>query len=366
MSTLLEDRKKDDRRRLGVKSLLGRYALIAAILAIVIAFYAYLAGYLTPGALTPGKFVDGFEEVNGLHPGFRRFHPKGVCVSGYFTSNGQGVALSRARVFESGQVPVLGRFSLGAGLPDMPDGPDVARGLGLQFAAADGEPWRMTMINVPVFPFRTPDAFYEQMLASKPDPQTGKPDPEKMKAFLARHPATLKALTLIKAHSAGSGFADSTFFALHAFRFVNAAGESTLVRWLLESDQPAGKTPSQPGRSYLFDTLIAQIHQAPLRWRLVVVVGQPGDPTDDPTLPWPAERKRVEVGVVTLDKIESDDTSPVADINFDPLVLPTGITPSDDRILLARSAIYSRSFTRRAGETRGPSAISPASVRKGD
>ena len=73
MSTIVEESKHDERRRLGAMSLLGRYALIAAILAVVVAFYAYLAGYLTPDALTPGKFVDGFEEVNGLHPGFRRF-----------------------------------------------------------------------------------------------------------------------------------------------------------------------------------------------------------------------------------------------------------------------------------------------------
>ena len=56
---------------------------------------------------------------------------------------------------------------------------------------------------------------------------------------------------------------------------------------------------------------------------------------------------------------------PVTDLNFDPLVLPAGIAPSDDPLLSARSAVYSRSFTRRAGESRQPSAITPAEVRKG-
>jgi catalase len=97
----------------------------------------------------------------------------------------------------------------------------------------------------------------------------------------------------------------------------------------------------------------------------IVIVGQPGDPTSDATLPWPAGREEVEVGTVTLDKIESDDTSEARDINFDPLVLPVGIAPSDDPLLSARSAVYSKSFTRRAGETKQPSAITPAEVRKG-
>jgi len=46
--------------------------------------------------------------------------------------------------------------------------------------------------------------------------------------------------------------------------------------------------------------------------------------------------------------------------------LPVGIEPLDDPLLSARSAVYSQSFTRRSGETKEPSAISPADTRKGD
>jgi catalase len=73
----------------------------------------------------------------------------------------------------------------------------------------------------------------------------------------------------------------------------------------------------------------------------------------------------VEVGTLTLERVKSDDASAARDINFDPLVLPVGIAPSDDPLLSARSAVYSQSFTRRAGEPKQPSAITPAEVRKG-
>jgi hypothetical protein len=53
-------------------------------------------------------------------------------------------------------------------------------------------------------------------------------------------------------------------------------------------------------------SLIAQIHRQPLRWRLIVIVGQPGDPTHDPTIPWPEEREKVDVGTLTLDRVESE------------------------------------------------------------
>jgi len=108
----------------------------------------------------------------------------------------------------------------------------------------------------------------------------------------------------------------------------------------------------------------AAIHAAPLQWHLVLTVGQPGDPTADATLPWPADRRQVDVGTLTIDQIESEDTSPTRDINFDPLVLPNGITASDDPLLSARSAAYSQSFTRREGERKYPSAVSPTETAK--
>ena len=290
-------------------------------------------------------------------------------VSGFFESNGNGVRLSKAVVFRPGRVPVIGRFSLAGGQPYAADMPDTVRGLGLQFSLPDGELWRTAMINLPVFPVRTPEAFYEQLIASKPDPKTGKPDPAKMKAFLARHPETVQALKVIKGQPVSSGFGNSTFHGLNAFRFINAAGDSIPVRWLLTPEQPfeAASTASAPqDKNYLFDALIAQIHRQPLRWHLIVIIGQPGDPTNDATIAWPEGREKVDVGTLTLDRVESDETSAATDINFDPLVLPAGIAPSDDPLLSARSAVYSQSFTRRAGETKQPSAITPADVRKGE
>ena len=102
-----------ERPRLGKASTLARFALIGVALAAVAGTFAYLGGWFTPNELTPARFTDGFEQVNGVHPGFRRNHAKGVGVSGFFESNGNGVRLSKAVVFQPGRVPVIGRFSLG-------------------------------------------------------------------------------------------------------------------------------------------------------------------------------------------------------------------------------------------------------------
>jgi catalase len=329
--------------------------------------FLYLGGWFSPRTLTPSRLTDGFERVDGIHPGFRRNHAKGVCVNGFFESSGQGVRLSKALVFKAGRLPVIGRFSLGGGNPYVADSPDAVRGLGLSFRLPDGEEWRMAMINLPVFPFNTPQAFYDRLLATQPDPKTGKPDKGKMAAFLASHPETVRAIKVIQSHPASSGFDNSAYYALNAFYFVDANGASIPVRWAVIPDQPfvpADHTRSGGNKSYLFDALIASIREHPLQWHLVITIGQPGDPTNDATIPWPEERERMDVGTLTLDRIESEETSSARDINFDPLVLPSGIAPSDDPLLSARSAVYSRSFTRRAGERKEPSVVTPSEVRK--
>jgi catalase len=355
--------------RLGTVSTLTNFALIGVALAAVVGMFAFLGGWFTPHDLTPARFTDAFEHVDGAHSGFRRNHAKGLGVFGFFESNGNGIRLSKAVVFRPGRVPVIGRFSLSGGQPYVADMAGTVRGLALQFSLPDGELWRTAMINLPVFPVSTPKAFYERLVASKPDPNTGKLDPAEMKAFLARHPETVQAMTVIKGHAVSSGFENSTFHSLNAFRFINSAGDSIPVRWLMTPIQPfeAASTASAPrGTNYLFDTLIAQIRRQPLRWHLMVIIGQPGDPTNDATSSWPEGREKVDVGTLTLDRVESEETSAATDINFDPLVLPAGIAPSDDPLLSARSAVYSQSFTRRAGESKQPSAITPSDVGKGE
>ena len=80
-------------------SLILRFAAIGVVIAGIAGLFGYAGGWFTPHALSPASIINTFEQVNGLHPGFRRNHAKGVCISGYFESNGRGVALSKAAVF---------------------------------------------------------------------------------------------------------------------------------------------------------------------------------------------------------------------------------------------------------------------------
>jgi catalase len=347
---------------LGKGPLAARFAALGVIVLGVAGAFAFAGGWLTPNGLTGARIIDRFEQLSGPQPGFRRNHAKGVGFTGFFESNGQGEALSKASVFKPGRVPVIGRFALAGGLPFAADAAGVVRSMAVQFDLPGGEQWRTGMNDIVVFPVNTPQAFYELLSAGLPDPATGKPNPDNMPAFLRRNPASAKALGLIKSAPKSLGFESGSYHSLNAFLFVTAAGKVTPVRWSMVSVQPfepakpAGGAP--PTKDYLFDALSAAVQRGPLRWRLVVVVGQPGDPTADATLPWPSDRTSIDVGALTVERLEGEATSRARDTNFDPLVLPSGITGSDDPLLSARSAAYSVSFTRRAGEPKKPSAIS--------
>ncbi|WP_304442226.1 MULTISPECIES: catalase family peroxidase [unclassified Mycobacterium] len=343
------------------RALLGMGA-VAGIAAVDVGGFAYAGGWLRPAALTPSRFADRFEHIYGRHDGFRRNHAKGLSAVGTFASTGAGAAICRAAVFREGSVPVIGRFSLSGTLPDQADASTTVRGLGLLFQGPDGQQWRTAMINIPVFPDSTPQGFYDRLLASKPVPETGKPDPQKMAAFLDRHPETVAAMKIIKQAAPSAGFADSAFYGLNAFRFTNGAGATVPVRWAVVP-QGAPTPPAPPaGKDYLFDDLIRTLAQRPLSWRLVLTVGEPGDPTHDATKPWPRSRRTVEAGTITVTAVQTEAPGNARDINFDPTVLPDGITVSDDPLLAARSAVYARSFTRRAEEPKTPSAVDVSQV----
>src|ERR1700704_5669931 len=197
-----------------------RLGAIGAVMLSVAGAFAYAGGWLSPVRLTQDRMMAAFQHANGTHVGFRRNHAKGVCVTGWFESSGQAATLSKAAVFRPGRVPLVGRFALAGGMPFQTDALLTVRSMALRFLPSGGEEWRTGMNNIPVFAVNSAQGFYDQLIAAKPDPATGKPDPTAMQEFLTRHPETARAMTIIKSRAISRGFADSTFYSLNAFRLV--------------------------------------------------------------------------------------------------------------------------------------------------
>lgn len=348
------------RQRRRVIARLGAIALTIGGLALA---FAWTAGWLTPSRLSSADVADVLERHNGAHPGFRRAHEKGVCVIGYFDSNGHGQALSKAAVFAPGRTPVFGRFALAVGSPYAPDGVPAPRSLALDFTASDGSTWRTAMNSVPLFPVGNVRDFVALQRATTPDPATGKPDPDKVAAFMAAHPETRAFSALMASRPIPSSFANGGYHSINAFRFIDADGTVRAVRWSMlpeaafsALDRNRFDAMNARDRDFLFNDLFARLRREPQRWHLVVTLAAAGDRTDNATVQWPAARERVDVGTLVIERALPEPAGPCRDVTFDPLVLPPGIAASDDPLLSARSAVYAASLRRRSGEGPHPGA----------
>ncbi|WP_045726662.1 catalase family peroxidase [Xanthomonas sp. GPE 39] len=328
---------------------------IAAIAVALAAAFAWSAGWLGgPQRLTAQHMTDALQAGGPAHPGFRRAHSKGVCVSGHFESNGQGQALSEARVFAQASVPVLGRLSIGGGDPHGADGQARVRSMALQLRSDDGQEWRMAMNNFPFFVVATPEGFMAQIQASTPDPATGKPDPAKMAAFLQRYPEAHMFQEWAMTAPWSNSWANTEYNGVNAFRFTAADGSSRYVRWSMRPHTPfmplSAAQRAQADANFLSEDLQTRLKRGPLRWDLVLTMAAPGDPIEDPSRSWPPTRQHVVAGTLVLDHAEPQASGPCRDLNYDPLILPHGIAGSNDPILAARSAVYAQSFNRRERE----------------
>ncbi|BAN48190.1 catalase family peroxidase [Metapseudomonas resinovorans] len=331
--------------------LAARLALIGLAVGGLAAGFAYAAGWIGGERLTPQRIIDTFEANAGKFPGYRKNHAKGICIAGHFESSGEAAGLSRASVFAPGTVPVIGRLAIGGSNPHAPDAGVPVRSMALLFQLPGGEQWRTAMNTPPVLPVATPEAFYEQVLAGRPDPATGKPDPAKMQAFFAAHPESAAFRQWAQGAKPSNSFANIAYNGINAFRLVDAAGNARYVRWSVLPEapfEPLGDAGTDP--DFLSHDLQQRLAQGPLRWRLVLTLAEPGDPTDDATRQWPAERRQVNAGTLVVESAEAQANGACRDINYDPLVLPDGIQASGDPILAARSAAYAVSYNRRTRE----------------
>lgn len=303
--------------------------------------------------VTAEQVVSAIEDVFGVTPGQRRNHTKGTCALGEFTGRREASAYSRSPLFSGRRLPVVARFSLAGGNPKAPDAAKTPRGMALEFALPDGGQQHITMLNTPMFGAAQPETFLAQMIAMKPDPATGKPDPQKIKAFRDHHPDNRAQAEFLSSHNPPSSYASSAYFGIHTFKFVNRDGKVTPVRWRFVprdgekrlSDAELKTSPPD----FLERKLIERTRQGKVRWDMIVTIGEPGDPEDNPTLAWPEGRKQIKAGTLTISSAMPQQGAACENINFDPLVMGDGIEPSNDPVLLFRSPAYAVSFAKRMG-----------------
>jgi len=299
---------------------------------------------------TAVQTVDAMNKLWGRHAGMRANHAKGVVVLGSFVPSKRSVSLSKANIFAGGPVPVTVRFSDSTGLPTLPDGagPANPHGMSIQFHPAGSGPVDVVTNSLAFFPVASGEDFRDLLQAlSVSGPGAAKPTAAE--TFIAAHPAVPKAFA---SASTPVSFAQETYNGINAFIFVNAAGQRQAFRFKIVpaagtkhlAPEEAAKMPPD----FLMDELPARLAKGKVAFHLLAQLAQPGDLTNDATKPWPADRKLVDMGTITLVKAAPDNVAAQKSFRVLPNVLTPGIEVSDDKLIDARVKAYVISFGRRA------------------
>jgi catalase len=302
------------------------------------------------------EVVDALNVLTGVHEGRRAAHAKGTLCAGTFSPTEDAARLTRAEHMQGAPVRTHVRFSNGSGDPNAPDYGREGRGLAVKFYLTDGTTTDIVAVTLPVFLVRTPEDFLELSKARAPDPDTGEPDMQKVGAFLEAHPETLPPIQYVLGAEPPASYLQTTYNALHAFRFVTAEGEQRFVRYHWEPELGETTIPDaeakELGPDYLQEDLAERLSGGPAGFTLSVQIANGGDPIDDPTAAWPEERERVDLGRLEVTGLANDREQDGDVLVFDPTRVTDGIECSDDPILTFRSHAYAESVFRRSGVRR--------------
>ncbi len=299
--------------------------------------------------LTPDQAVDRIRKAFGPPEGYRTLHAKGCFYGGTFTATPEAAALSRAGHLTGQPVPVTVRWSNAGGDPRVGDRVPDIRGMAVSFRLADGTATDLLAQTSPRFPTSSPEKFVALTEASR--------HPLTLPFFLARNPSmvpTLVATARARALVSPVSFAEASFYPIHAYGWVDDAGDRTWVRYAFvpvatPADRLAG---TFGGPDALREEMAARLERGPVEHDVRVTVAGPGHDPHDPTSVWKGARELV-AGRITVTEALSDPETAGAVVVFDPTRVVDGLELSDDPILRYRPGAYSVSVSRRMQSAEG-------------
>jgi len=299
----------------------------------------------------PEQIADVMVQLNGgVHPGFRFAHAKGLVLTGTFTPAPSARTISRATHLTGAPVPTTVRLSDGTGLPEVSDANPATspRGMAIRFTLPKGGFTDIVANSHNGFFVGTGDdflAFLKAIAATTPT----SPHPNPIEQFFGAHPRAAKVFK--DSQALPRSFATLAYYGNNAFVFVDSAGTKRAGRYqilpaagIAHLDSAAA---AKAGANYMFDDLRRRIARGLITYTLSVQLANPGDPTNDGSVVWPDDRKRVTLGTIKLTGIAPDNEALQRSLAFSPIYLTDGIQLSDDPFPTLRAAVYALSVQHR-------------------
>jgi len=167
----------------------------------------------------------------------RIVHARGSAAHGYFELTESLAEYTTAKILtETGkQTPLFTRFSTVAGNKGSKDTPRDVRGFAVKIYTEEGN-WDIVGNNMPIFFIQDAIKFPDLIHAVKPEPDRGFPQAasahDTFWDFVSLTPETMHNLIwLMSDRAIPRSFSMMEGFGIHSYRFINAEGKSTFVRF---------------------------------------------------------------------------------------------------------------------------------------
>ncbi len=336
------------------------------------------------------KAVEALDIVPGGDTRRRPVHTNGVGVEGHFVASEAARDYCVAEHFQGGKIKVTARFSNGSGKTALHDGWSDVRGLAVRFhleqdkqeeRAVDLLAMTLTEFFTPTYEtflkfasYTNPEApvtrqsawrklleLLELIQPALPAPYPGQTTSSVAGALRYADEHARSELSIFHAAAIGApkSYARAAYHAVHTFFAVAPDGTRRAVRfnWVPVSGV-LNTGPEDPVvDDYLKSDLQLRIKgklgigtdPEPVRFILMMTIGETGDDFDDPSRSWPPHRTRIVMGTLTIDAVASDQDADGERLSFNPWRLVEGLEPSNDPILSLRRNAYEFSRKRRGG-----------------
>lgn len=300
----------------------------------------------------------------------RIVHARGVGAHGVFKCTKDMSEYTKASLFtqEGKETPLFTRISTVAGFRGSTDTPRDVRGFALKFYTDEGN-YDIVGNNIPVFFIQDAIKFPDFVHAVKPEPDTEVPQAQSAHDtfwdFVSKNQES--------AHTVMWAMSDRAIplslrmmdgFAVHTFRFVNAEGKGTFVRFQWnpqlgvhsrvwdETLKVSGNDPDSQ-RKDLYDAIDEGNYPV---WDFCVQLLPEEKEFDypfdilDPTKVWPEEDiPKVRIGEITLNRNVDNYFAETEQVAFNPGNVVPGIDFSNDPLLQGRLFSYTDTQLLRLG-----------------
>lgn len=254
------------------------------------------------------------------------------------------------------KTPLFVRFSTVTHQQGSPETYRDPRGFAVKFYTEEGN-YDLVGNNLPVFFIRDAIKFPDMVHAFKPSPLTnGASDPNRVFDFFASLPESTHMLTwLFSDFGIPANYRQMEGNGVHAYKWVNAAGEVTYVKYKWVPQQVVKNLTSLEAaaiQAQHIEHATLDLQQAIAagnfpKWDLKVQLLKKEDfdaltfnPLDVTKI-WPESvAKSVLVGTMTLNENPSNYFQQVEQAAFSPATLIHGIEPSEDKLLQGRLFSY--------------------------